>query len=138
MVVTKKIRLQTKGNCDIQDITSQVTQALKDSGLEKGTVTLFVCHSTAALSTVEFEPGLVHDLKAFFERAAPQDMEYRHNERWGDNNGHAHVRSSLIGTSLVVPFVEKSLLLGTWQQIVLLDFDIHPRTREVIAQIMGE
>ncbi len=138
MVVTKRIELNTKGNCHIVDITGQVSEEVLRSGLKDGIVTIFVPGSTAGVTTVEYEPGLVSDLQRLFDRVAPADINYRHNLRWGDGNGHSHVRASLLGPSLTVPFAEKRLTLGTWQQIVFIDFDIRPRRRELVLQIMGE
>jgi len=111
---------------------------VQETGLSAGTVTIFITGSTAGVTTVEYESGLVADLQVLFERVAPQGIDYRHNLRWGDGNGHSHIRASLLGASLVVPFAEKSLMLGTWQQIVVVDFDIRSRTRTVVMQIMGE
>ena len=138
MVVTKKIRLSTKGECDIVDITPQVSEQLSQSGIDNGTVTIFVVGSTAGVTTIEFEPGLISDLQELWQRIAPKGITYNHDRRWGDGNGYAHVRASLLGASLVVPFSDKRLSLGTWQQIVLVDFDNRPRSRQVILQIMGE
>ena len=138
MVVTKKISLQTKGNCDITDITPQVEQHLAETEVNNGTVTLFVAGSTAGLSTIEFEPGVLSDFQSMWERNVPENIPYDHDRRWGDGNGYSHVRASLLGASLVVPFNNKRLTLGTWQQIVLVDFDNRPRSRQVVLQIMGE
>ena len=138
MVVTKKISLQTKGECDIIDITPQVEQEIAETGINDGTATVFVAGSTAGISTIEFEPGLVSDFQSMWERNAPESISYNHDRRWGDGNGYSHVRASLLGASLVIPFSNKRLTLGTWQQIVLVDFDNRPRSREVILQIMGE
>jgi len=138
MVVSKKLSLQTRGNGDTQDITDAVARAVRESGLKSGAVTLFCASSTSGLTTIEFEPGAVADLQRVFEEVVPPGREYRHNERWGDGNGHSHVRASLLGASLVVPFIGGALTLGTWQQIIHIDFDIRPRRREIIAQIMGE
>ncbi len=138
MVVTKKISLSTKGECDIVDITPQVAEQLSQSGINTGTVTIFVAGSTAGVTTIEFEPGLVSDLQELWQRIAPKGITYNHDRRWGDGNGYAHVRASLLGASLVVPFSNKRLSLGTWQQIVLVDFDNRPRSREVILQIIGD
>jgi secondary thiamine-phosphate synthase enzyme len=121
------------------DITEPVAAAVAGSGLEAGVVTVFHVGSTAGITTTEYEPGLVnHDLKAAFERIAPEDGSYEHENTWQDDNGHAHVRASLLGPSLSVPFVAGRLTLGTWQQIILVDFDTRPRTRTVICQIVGE
>lgn len=138
MVVNKRIKIQTKGDGDVLDITSQVTREVTQSAVKDGIATIFVMGSTAAVTTIEFEPGLVADLQSASERIAPRDIPYNHNLRWGDNNGHSHLRASLLGASLVVPVVGNSLTLGTWQQIVVVDFDIRPRSREVLLQIMGE
>ena len=138
MITSKSLQLRSKGNCDVIDITPQVSQAVQETGLSAGTVTIFITGSTAGVTTVEYESGLVADLQVLFERVAPQGIDYRHNLRWGDGNGHSHIRASLLGASLVVPFAEKSLMLGTWQQIVVIDFDIRSRTRTVVMQIMGE
>ena len=138
MVVTKKISLQTKGQCDIIDITSQVAREVAGAGVHSGTATVFVNGSTAGLSTIEFESGLLSDLKRMWERLIPQDIQYDHDRAWGEGNGHSHIRASLLSASLVVPFNDKRLTLGTWQQIILVDFDNRPRSRQIIVQIMGE
>jgi secondary thiamine-phosphate synthase enzyme len=128
----------TRGDGHIVDLTREVSEAVRSSGVESGIATIFVTGSTAGITTIEFEPGLVHDLTAAFERLYPRAMEYRHHERWGDDNGHSHVRASMLGPSLVVPVVDRELSLGTWQQIVLVDFDTRPRTREYVVQVMGD
>ena len=138
MVATKKISLQTKGECDIIDITPQVEQQVADTGISNGTVTLFIAGSTAGISTIEFEPGLISDFQSMWERNIPQNIPYNHNRTWGEGNGHSHVRASLLGASLVIPLADKRLTLGTWQQIVLIDFDNRPRSRQIILQIMGD
>jgi len=138
MVVSKQISLSTQGDGHVIDITDQVSSHVRDSGLKSGTVTLFTPGSTSALTTIEFESGAVRDLQQLFDRIAPPDLDYRHNLRWGDGNGHAHVRHALLGPSLTIPFVDGRLTLGTWQQIVLIDFDNRPRSRSVVVQIMGE
>ena len=138
MVVTKKISLQSKGRCDIIDITPQVKQQVAEVDINSGTVTLFISGSTAGITTIEFEPGLVSDFQDMFERNMPQNIPYNHDRTWGDGNGHSHIRASLLGASLVVPFNDKRLILGTWQQIIVVDFDNRPRSREIILQIMGE
>ncbi len=138
MVISEKVSLSTKGNGDIVDITPQVTEKVAQSGLESGTVTLFISGSTAGLTTIEYEPGLIADLKEMWRRLVPEDISYQHDQRWGDGNGHAHVRASLLGASLVIPFTDKMLALGTWQQVVVVDFDNRPRSRQVIVQILGE
>ena len=138
MIKGKALQLNSRGNCDIIDITSSVAQVVADSDINSGTVTIFISGSTAGLTTVEYEPGLVKDLRDLFDRIVPQELNYSHNTRWGDGNGHAHVRASLLGASLVIPFTNKILGLGTWQQIVFIDFDNRPRTRNILIQIMGE
>ncbi|MFH1782373.1 MAG: secondary thiamine-phosphate synthase enzyme YjbQ [Candidatus Omnitrophota bacterium] len=138
MVITKKIKLETKGLTDIIDITSEVSSMLSRSKLKIGTVTVFCPGSTGGLTTVEYEPGLVEDLKNFFEKIAPVSGEYEHNNRWHDGNGYAHVRASLLGPSINVPFSEGKIMLGTWQQIIFIDFDNRARSRELIVQMIGE
>ncbi len=138
MVTTKKIGLQTKGNCDIIDITPQLEQQLAQTDMSDGIVTLFVSGSTASVSTIEYEPGLLSDFKDMWERNIPKDIPYKHDSAWGEGNGYSHVRASLLGASLVIPFSDKKLALGTWQQIVLVDFDNRPRSRQIVVQIMGE
>jgi secondary thiamine-phosphate synthase enzyme len=138
MVITKNISLQTKGECDIVDITAPVQQQLSETDIKDGTVTIFITGSTAGLTTIENEPGLVADFKDMWERAIPKNLEYRHDHAWGEGNGYSHVRASLLGASLVVPFNNKKLNLGTWQQLVVVDFDNRPRSRQVLLQIMGE
>ncbi len=139
MVKTQMLDIQTKGNCDIVDITAAVQEAVAVSALTDGTVTVFNVGSTASITTIEYEPGLVkYDINAALEKIAPQNGRYEHEETWHDDNGHAHVRATLLGPSLTVPFCSEKLTLGTWQQIVLIDFDTRPRTRKVVCQIMGE
>ena len=138
MVVTKRISLQTKGECDIIDITPQIEQQVAETGINSGIATLFITGSTAGITTIEFESGLLSDFPDMWERIAPKNIPYNHDRRWGDGNGYSHVRSSLLGASLVIPFNEKRLALGTWQQVVLVDFDNRPRSRQIILQIMGE
>ena len=138
MVTNTRIHVQTKGNCDFIDITDQVARKVEDSGMKDGTVTVFVAGSTAGLTTIEFERGVLSDLDSMWERLVPRNMTYRHDATWGDGNGYSHVRASLLGASLVVPFVNKRLTLGTWQQIILADFDNRARSRDIVLQIMGE
>lgn len=139
MVETKKLEFQTRGNCDIVDITEQVRNTVTNSGIRNGTATVFNVGSTAGITTTEYEPGLAnHDIAAAFEKIAPQNGRYEHEETWHDDNGHSHIRASLLGPSLSVPVVDGRLTLGTWQQIVLVDFDTRPRTRTVVCQIVGE
>jgi len=138
MVVTKNISLQSKGECDIIDITPQVAKQVTEAGINSGTVTLFVAGSTAGISTIEFESGVLSDFQDMWQRNVPDSITYEHDRRWGDGNGYSHVRASLLGASLVIPFNDKKLTLGTWQQIVIVDFDNRPRSRQVVLQIMGE
>ena len=139
MVKTEEITAKTKGNCHILDITPKVQAALSKSGISNGTVTLFNVGSTASITTIEYEPGLVnYDINEALEKVAPQNGSYEHEKTWHDDNGHAHVRASLLGPSLAVPIVDGQLTLGTWQQIVLIDFDTRSRTRTIICQIIGE
>ena len=135
---TEKLVEKTRGFCDIIDITAKVQEQVKKEKVQKGLATLFVSGSTAALTTLEYEPGLVEDMKELLERLIPANKKYHHDDRWGDDNGFSHLRASLLGPSLQIPIESGQLLLGTWQQIVLLDFDNRPRTREVALQIMGE
>ncbi len=137
-VITRKIKVDTEGEADILDITDKVSARVKDSGLINGIVTVFIPGATGGITTLEYEPGLVKDLQRAFEELAPQDREYSHNNKWKDMNGYSHVRASLLGPSLTVPFAEGELQLGQWQQIIFIDFDNRPRSREIILQIMGE
>ena len=137
-VQTQYIQLKTHSNYHMVEITSEIAKKIKESDINDGVVTLFVHGSTGALTTVEYEPGLVDDIEELFERIIPQNKVYHHNERWHDGNGHSHVRASLLGPSLSIPFVDKEMTLGTWQQIVFIDFDLPARNREIVAQIMGE
>ena len=138
MIFTGEISLRTQGDGEIIDITAKVQKHLTESGITNGIVTVFVTHSTCGITTVEYEPGLIEDLGKLWERLAPKNVPYAHNAQWGDGNGYAHVRASLLGTSLTVPFMDKKLVLGTWQQIILVDFDNRPRNRTIIVQVMGE
>jgi secondary thiamine-phosphate synthase enzyme len=132
------ISLSTNGFSDCRDITADVESTVRESGVRNGLVTVMVSGSTAAVTTIEFEPGAVSDLKQTLERLAPSDIEYAHNLRWGDGNGFSHVRAALMRPSLGVPVVEGKLCLGTWQQLILLDFDNRPRSRSILVQVMGE
>jgi len=138
MVVTRELQLHTEGHCDVRDITPEVAQAVQESGLGAGTVTVFCPGSTGGLTTIEYEEGVIRDLSQVLDEIVPPDRDYRHHQRWGDDNGHSHVRAALMGPSLTVPFVEARLTLGTWQQIVFCDFDARPRSRRLVAQIVGE
>jgi secondary thiamine-phosphate synthase enzyme len=137
-VETREITLQSRGNCDIIDITSQVVKNVEKAGINNGTVTLFVVGSTAGITTIEYEPNLLSDFKDMWDRVIPQNIPYEHDKTWGDGNGHSHVRASTLGASLIIPFVNKRLTLGTWQQIVFVDFDNRPRSRKIAIQILGE
>jgi len=137
-VVTKKIKLSTKGDTDIINITAETASAVLNTGLKNGSVTIFVPGSTAGITTVEYEPGLVDDLKAFFEKIAPKSGAYQHNIKWKDGNGYSHVRASFLGPGITVPFIDNKMQLGRWQQIIFIDFDNRHRDREVIIQIIGE
>jgi secondary thiamine-phosphate synthase enzyme len=138
MVINERIQFSTRGNGQILDITDEVRGKVAGCGLHSGIVTLFSPSSTSALTTIEYEPGAVHDLQALFDRIVPTNIDYRHNQRWGDGNGHSHVRHALLGPSLTVPFVDGRLTLGTWQQIVFVDFDVRARSRSLVVQIVGE
>lgn len=138
MVITDTIELRTRGHADMLDITGEVTARVRESGVASGIVTVFCPGSTSALTTIEYESGALSDLKRLFDEIIPEDREYAHNLRWGDGNGHSHVRAALLGPSLTVPFREGELLLGTWQQITYVDFDNRARSRRLVLQIMGE
>ncbi len=137
-VVTKDITFQTKGNCDIIDITPPVAKRVEESGVSDGIVTVFISGSTAGVTTIEYEPNLLSDFKQMWDKVIPQNIPYEHNKTWGDGNGHSHVRASLLSASLAIPFVNRKLTLGTWQQIVFVDFDNRSRSRKIVLQIMGE
>lgn len=137
-VITSAVQLSTRGDADIIDITGEIMRAVKDSGVGDGIVTVFCPSSTSALTTIEYESGAISDLKRLFDEIVPQSQHYSHNARWGDGNGHSHVRAALLGPSLTVPFVSGSLTLGTWQQIIYVDFDNRARRRELLVQIIGE
>ncbi len=138
MIKTAGISLGTRGNADIHDITDDVARAVSQSAIHDGTVTVFCPSSTSGLTTIEYESGALSDLRRLFDEIIPPNREYAHNARWGDGNGHSHVRAALLGASLTVPFVNGRLRLGTWQQIIYVDFDVRPRQRELVLQIMGE
>ncbi|NQT81570.1 YjbQ family protein [bacterium] len=137
-VATRRVNLETQGNCDIRDITGEVRGQLRQTGMKDGAVTIFVPGATGGVTTVEFEDGLVRDLKELFDSVAPEGKRYYHDERWHDGNGHSHVRASLLGPSLTVPFCDGELILGTWQQIVFVDFDTRRRSRRLVLQFIGE
>ena len=138
MVATETISLSTKGFSDIIDLTAQVEGIARSSGIVNGLVAVFCPGSTGAVTTVEYESGVLEDLKRALEKLAPSDLPYAHDRRWGDGNGFAHVRSALVGPSLSVPWVRGSLILGTWQQIVFIDFDNRRRQRKILVQVLGE
>ena len=137
-VITKTIAVSSNGENDMIDITRQTGEAIKASRLQDGIVAIFVSGSTAAVTTIEFEPGLKKDFPKMLARIAPNAIEYEHDNTWHDGNGHSHVRASLLGPSLTVPFKNKSLMLGTWQQIVVLEMDTRPRERKIVLQMIGE
>ncbi len=138
MVITSKLNLRTRGGYDVQNITETLARALKESKLQNGIVTIFCPGSTGGLTTIEFEDGTIHDLEQVLDEITPPSRNYRHHLRWHDDNGHSHIRAALIGPSLTVPFIDGKLTLGTWQQIVFCEFDTRPRSRQLIAQILGE
>jgi secondary thiamine-phosphate synthase enzyme len=138
MVATQNFQISTNGQGDVRDVTRQVGDAVSRSGMRSGIVTVFAVGSTAGMTTIEFEAGAIEDLNGVFEQLAPRDGDYRHHLRWGDDNGSSHVRAAIVGPSLTVPFVDGAITLGTWQQIVLLEFDTRARSREVVVQIIGE
>jgi len=137
-VKTTSISLNTHGDADILDITDRVANAVSKSGIQDGAATIFCPSSTSALTTIEYESGALSDLRRLFDEIIPSKREYAHNARWHDGNGHSHVRAALLGASLTIPFVDRKLTLGTWQQIIYVDFDNRPRQRELILQLIGE
>jgi len=137
-ISTHQLEFQTRGDAEMQDITGVVTEVVADSGLKNGIVTIFCPGSTSAVTTIEFESGALADLRRLFDEIIPQDRDYQHNQRWGDGNGHSHVRAALLGPSLTVPLVDGRLTLGAWQQIIHVDFDNRPRRRRLVVQVMGE
>jgi secondary thiamine-phosphate synthase enzyme len=138
MVVTDTVHLQTRGQGDVHDLTGELARRVSTAHLDVGTVTAFVVGSTAGLTTIEFESGVISDLDKAYDRIAPRRGEYKHHLRWGDDNGSSHVRAAMLGASLTIPVVDGRLTLGTWQQIVLVEFDTGPREREVVVQMMGD
>jgi len=137
-VVRESFNISTRGDADVIDVTPEVSESIRRSGVTSGTVTVFVPGATASVTTIEYEPGLVEDMDELFDRIAPVNREYHHNLRWHDGNGHAHVRASLLGPSLTVPFTNGKLEMGIWQQIIVVDFDNRSRDREIVCQIIGE
>src|ERR1043165_5590770 len=137
-VKTTSISLRTQGNADIHDITDQIANAVLKSELTSGIATVFCPSATSALTTIEYESGALSDLERLFDELVPPNHEYAHNERWHDGNGHSHVRAALLGPSLTIPFADGQLTLGTWQQVIYVDFDVRPRNRQLIVQLIGE
>ena len=138
MIVSESISVKTKGFCDIIDVTPQVTGIVEGAKMKNGAVTVFCTGSTGAVTTIEYESGVLEDLKKAIERMAPSDVPYAHDRRWGDGNGFSHVRAALLGPSLTVPIMGGALALGTWQQIVFIDFDNRKRQRKIVVQVIGE
>lgn len=138
VVKTESISLNTRGDADIHDITNQIARHVSKSGFKDGTVTVFCPSSTSALTTIEYESGALSDLRRLLDEIVPHDREYAHNARWHDGNGHSHVRAALLGPSLTIPFVNRELTLGTWQQVIYVDFDNRPRQRKLVVQLIGE
>jgi len=137
-VKTMSIQLSTRGDADVIDITDQVSSVVRESGLNDGIATIFSPSATTALTTIEFESGCVSDLKRMFDEILPPERDYQHNLKWGDGNGHSHIRAALLKAFFTVPFVDRRLTLGTWQQIIFVDFDNRSRRRELVVQVMGE
>lgn len=137
LLVTDRVEVSTRGDGHVIDLTARIAELVGEHALDEGQVLVFVPGATAALTTVEYEPGLVRDLPEFFERIAPRDHAYHHEETWHDGNGHSHIQASLLGPSLVVPVESGKLLLGTWQQVILVDFDNRPRRRSIVVQLSG-
>lgn len=137
-IITDSIHVETKGDSHIIDLTPKMKAVLNESGMREGQMTVFAPGATAGISTIEFEPGLLKDVPAALEKIAPSNAAYHHDMTWHDGNGHSHVRATLIGPSMTVPFVDSQFTLGTWQQVILLDFDNRPRSRSIVAQLIGE
>jgi len=137
-IVTKNIQIKSMGEDDVIDITKPTLKAIKESNLKNGIVTIFISGSTAAITTIEYEPGLRNDFPKMLNRIIPRDIEYEHDKTWNDGNGHSHVRASLVGPSLTIPFKDGTLMLGIWQQVVLLEMDTRQRERQLVLQIIGE
>jgi secondary thiamine-phosphate synthase enzyme len=137
-IINDSLTVSTRGFNDLKDLTGALQEKLKNSGLQQGLLTVFVQGSTAGVTTIEYEPGLVKDLSELMEKLIPSGRSYHHDERWGDANGFSHLRASLLGPSLVIPFADGKLRLGIWQQVVLVDFDNRPRQRQVFLQLLGE
>ncbi|UCG91083.1 MAG: YjbQ family protein [candidate division WOR-3 bacterium] len=137
-IINKKLSMKTRGSGDLINITEEISQILKTSNVKNGSVTIFHIGSTAAITTFEFEPGLIKDMQELYEKIVPSNKHYHHDDTWGDANGFSHVRAALQGPSLTVPFQDGGLLLGTWQQVILAEFDMRPRQRNIVVQIIGE
>jgi secondary thiamine-phosphate synthase enzyme len=137
-VSTKIIKIQSKGENDMIDLTEKVSSLVAKSGITNGNATIFVSGSTGSVTTIEFEPGLIHDFPEMLKRMAPKNLDYGHEKMWHDGNGHSHVKASLLGPSLTIPFIDSQLRLGTWQQIVFLELDTRSRNRDLILQVIGE
>ena len=137
-ITTKSMRLDTQGHCDMINITSEIALEIVNSNINNGIATIFISGSTAGISTIEYESGVLKDFKDMWDRNVPQNIPYQHDRKWGDGNGYSHVRATLLGPSLVIPFVNKKMTLGTWQQIIVVDYDNRPRSRDIILQLMGE
>lgn len=137
MVYSSQVEIQTKGNSDMLDLTDQVQKIITNSGIREGIVSLFTPSSTSALTTIEYEDGALDDLRHALDQIAPQAAEYKHNLRWGDGNGHSHLRAALIGPSLTIPINNHRMILGVWQQVLFIDFDVRPRQRNIVVQILG-
>ncbi|TET34819.1 MAG: YjbQ family protein [Anaerolineales bacterium] len=138
MVHTGNIDLSTRGNADMHDLTKAVEDIVKSSGVNSGLVTVFTPSATSAITTIEFESGALEDLRHALDEIAPQDRTYQHNLRWGDGNGHSHLRSALLKTSFTIPIIAGNMTLGTWQQILFVDFDVRPRQRRLVVQVIGD
>jgi secondary thiamine-phosphate synthase enzyme len=137
MIHTDSIQLSTRGHADMHDLTSDVDRIVRETGMQDGVVTLFTPSSTSALTTIEFESGALNDLRRALDEIAPPDQDYQHNLRWGDGNGHSHLRAALLGPSLSIPFTAGRMTLGTWQQILFIDFDVRSRKRKIVVQVIG-
>lgn len=138
MIHTGTVDLSTQGHADMHDITSQVAQIVEQSTIKRGLVNVFAASATSGITTIEYESGALEDLRRALDEIAPADQEYQHNLRWQDGNGHSHLRAALMGPSLTVPVVDRRLTLGTWQQILYIDFDVRPRQRSLIVNVIGE
>ncbi|MBD3268331.1 YjbQ family protein [bacterium] len=137
-IQTEKISLSTKGRTDIIDLTSKIARIVADSGMTEGQVTVFAPGATAGVSTVEYEPGLLQDIPDLMEKLIPSNISYHHDQTWHDGNGHSHLRATLMGPSMTIPFQDRQMTLGTWQQIILIDFDNRPRERNIVVQLIGK